>query len=540
MKAFLERHAEQVVGVLSGFDRMLFRGAIRSLAYAEGATVFLCQAGIKFTEFGDYVKRLSMRVKEASLAWGEAAGVKRLHLSSPKVSKDELARAAWQRDPARTGLIATFTSVEPCHTYELGRDPANGWLRLVRDRRPGMQVYHYFHHERFGLMHVRLSTWFPFDVHVCMNGRAWLARQMDLAGIGYRPFDNSFTGIGNGEPGDWAAAQRLMDEQLRTAWVEVLDGLMRQVHPLHAEIFAPPLDRDYYWVQAQSEWATDVTFRERATVQRLLARLTRHGLASYGPLDVVRFLGKRPRVRRDGTPLNVQNVVSNIYQHEEGTRIKHWHNDNSLKAYDKGTNLRFEETINNPADLKAYRPRHDDPDGPPVWQPLRKSVADIHRRAQVSQAGVNRMMDAYASADTTESLGELIAPLCEPVTVPGHLRADGTTTAPRRRRALQPLNPHDCSLLTAITRPEFAQNGLRNRDLCQLLFATATRPADAADSRRHCAAVSRQLSLLRAHGLLHKVPKTHRYVVPPAAHNIITTLLAARNANAIKLTQIAV
>lgn len=94
MKAFLERHAEQVVGVLSGFDRMLFRGAIRSLAHAQGATVFLCQAGIKFTEYGEYVKRLSTRVKEASLAWGEAAGVKRLHLSSPKVSKDELARAA--------------------------------------------------------------------------------------------------------------------------------------------------------------------------------------------------------------------------------------------------------------------------------------------------------------------------------------------------------------------------------------------------------------------------------------------------------------
>src|ERR1041384_6507550 len=57
----------------------------------------------------------------------------------------------------------------------------------------------------FGLMHVRLQTWLPFSIQVCVNGREWLARQMDRAGIRYTKRDNCFTYIE-----DIGAAQRLM------------------------------------------------------------------------------------------------------------------------------------------------------------------------------------------------------------------------------------------------------------------------------------------------------------------------------------------
>jgi hypothetical protein len=48
--------------------------------------------------------------------------------------------------------------------------------------------------------------------------------------------------------------------------------------------------------------------------------------------------------------------------------------------------------------------------------------------------------------------------------------------------------------------------------------------------------VTRLLRLLRAHGLLHKVPKTHRYLVSPEGRKAITALLAARDANAVSLS----
>jgi hypothetical protein len=92
----------------------------------------------------------------------------------------------------------------------------------------------------------------------------------------------------------------------------------------------------------------------------------------------------------------------------------------------------------------------------------------------------------------------------------------------------------DANLLEAVGRPQFLLNGLRNRHLRRLLFPTE--PRDAAERPRRTAAISRQLRLLRAHGLIRKVPKTHRYMVSPNGRKVITALLAARDANADFLT----
>jgi hypothetical protein len=59
-----------------------------------------------------------------------------------------------------------------------------------------------------------------------------------------------------------------------------------------------------------------------------------------------------------------------------------------------------------------------------------------------------------------------------------------------------------------VSRHEFLINGLGNRDLRRLRYGGEA--PTAADERRRSAAVTRQLRLLRAHGLLRKVPKTHR------------------------------
>jgi hypothetical protein len=53
----------------------------------------------------------------------------------------------------------------------------------VLEQRKCTHLYHYYMHQDFGLMHVRVKSWFPFTVSICLNGRNWLARQMDRAGI---------------------------------------------------------------------------------------------------------------------------------------------------------------------------------------------------------------------------------------------------------------------------------------------------------------------------------------------------------------------
>ena len=104
-------------------------------------------------------------------------------------------------------------------------------------------------------------------------------------------------------------------------------------------------------------------------------------------------------------------------------------------------------------------------------------------------------------------------------------------------RAINPHAPDDSALLEAISRGAFTLNGFRNRDLRVLLFARPARGKAERTSR--AAAVSRRLRLLRAHRLIRKVPRTHRYQLTQAGRIVVTALIAARNANTQELTKLA-
>lgn len=88
-----------------------------------------------------------------------------------------------------------------------------------------------------------------------------------------------------------------------------------------------------------------------------------------------------------------------------------------------------------------------------------------------------------------------------------------------------------------MSRGEFSLNGFRNRDLRLLLFTDAE--ASKPKQRRHAAAVSRQLALLRAHRLINKVAGTHRYHLSRQGRIIVTALIAARNVGTEQLTKLA-
>jgi len=72
-------------------------------------------------------------------------------------------------------------------------------------------IYHYQIDPDMGWMHARIQTWFPFYVHLCINGREWLARSMDRQGLQYFRQDNCFPWIQ-----DISRAQQLMDQQLES------------------------------------------------------------------------------------------------------------------------------------------------------------------------------------------------------------------------------------------------------------------------------------------------------------------------------------
>ena len=516
MTEFISRYVSSIAGTLSGFDRLVFRGSLRKIAYSFGMEGYLWANQIPLTKFGAHVNEISVLVKESALRCVQEAGRTVRYLQSSKDDKEAIARSIAREQKITEGPVCALTCVEPCWGFDVHRNRETKKLDLVQRSRKCLYVYQYWQHPVLGWLNARIETWFPFAIQICMNGRAWLAREMDLAGLRYHQQDNCFPWVA-----DWPRAQQFMNTQLQANWPELLDGIAHLLNPSHDEIFHRfPIQ--YYWSTYQSEWATDIVFRKPEDLRRLFPPFLHHGMITCSSPDVLRFLGKKLTASGE-VPGNVAaELTSDLKRRQEGVRIKHRYNDNSVKLYDKaytsvGSVLRVEMTMEDPEGFKVYRRPEGDPDAPMAWLRMRKGIADLHRRAEVSQKANDRYLDALASVDDSTSLGERVGPIQKPVLWKG-----------KRTRAMHPFHDQDKLLLEAISRGEFLINGLRNKDLQPLLYA---HPAQSNQERRQrSGAISRKLRLLRAHHLIRKVPGSYRYHVTPKGRQIAAAVIAASNA----------
>lgn len=513
-QSFLTKFGQHVTAVLCGFDRLLFQANIRVLFNPKSMEDYLLVCKVLFKDFKAFAQKWTDRIKSTAFQAAQRAGRPIKYLQDPSASKEDLARRLAREDNIQEGLIALFTAVEPCWSYSVRGDRPSKEIHLVLERRRCMHLYHYYQHRDFGLTHVRVQTWFPFTVSVCLNGREWLARQMDRAGIGYEQRDNCFVKVS-----DPKAAQALLNQQLQSDWAELLNPLLKQAHPLAAEI-GKPINQGYYWSARQTEYATDLLFKDASSLAALYPQFLHHGIRSFASPDVLRFLGK-------ACPNNFRGQVnSTLKRRPEGVRLRHTVNGNSVKVYDKqGSVLRVETTVVNPREFRVYRASERDPEQRLKWQRLRFGVADLYRRAEISQAANIRYLEALASVTGKTPLSQEATKVCRRVTVDG-----------QRFRALNPWSQEDGALLEAISRGEFAIAGLRNRDLRGLLYPHKAKPED---QRRRAAKITRKIGLLRAHGLLRKVSGTHRYHLTENGRRIVTALLAARQADVDQLTRLA-
>ena len=201
--------------------------------------------------------------------------------------------------------MCVLTCVEPCWSFEIHRNREKKKLELEPRYRKCLFLYHYWMHPVFGFMNARIQTWFPFPVQICLNGREWLARSLDKAGIEYVRADNCICRVANLE-----AAQHFLDEQLRVNWPGLLNELRRLAHPAHEAVFAncPEHARHYYWSLAESEWASDLLFHDPRDVLPLCERLVSYSLRVHGAGQVMRFriarrAAEAPDARRAWSPI---------------------------------------------------------------------------------------------------------------------------------------------------------------------------------------------------------------------------------------------
>ena len=269
------------------------------------------------------------------------------------------------------------------------------------------------------------------------------------------------------------------------------------------------------WSIRESEYSSDVLFKSRADLNRIYPSLLDHAIRTFHCGDVLRFLQRRVCFNGE--------VKSSFKVRIEGTRIKHWVQENSIKMYDKqGSVLRIEVTINHPRRWKVWRRGIHKGKRCMGWIPMRKGIADIRRRAEISRAANERYLDALSIVGQPICVHKVFDPVAKQIYRKG-----------RPFRPLHPLAPIDSGILEAVNRGNFLLHGFRNGDLRQILFpASDILPAT---KRQAQSRVSRVLSLLRAHGLVFKVSKTNRYRLTHRGLSLASTAIKLRKVNLLDL-----
>jgi hypothetical protein len=157
---------------------------------------------------------------------------------------------------------------------------------------------------------------------------------------------------------------------------------------------------------------------------------------------------------------------------------------------------------------------------------MRKSVADLHRRAEVSQQVNHRYQEALAALDTTKAVIDVVAPICRP------LRRQGL-----RCRALRPWSDEDRRLLETISRADYIAEGFTNGDVADHLY-----PGPRGDKKARARIASRvtyRIRLLRQHGLIRKVKNRRRYHVTTGGRQKLAAILIAQQATVQQLNALA-
>jgi len=507
MQAFCEKHTKKIQGVLSCFDRMLFRGYLPIMSGASMAQ-FLQSEQVNCGNLKQFLLETSERVKGHAQRMAAAAGRPYTYLPGAGVRMEQQARELAERDGIRDGLICIFAKVEPCKSFSFKYSRGDAYVNSAT--RKCLHFYYYFMEPELGLIHVQIQGWLPLRMQVFMNGHDWLARKLDAAGIGYTQCDNAFVWIE-----DLKRAQRFCDRMSSLDWPSILNTLARRVNPLMGTLLGR---MQYYWVTAQCEYSTDVMFKAPADLKELYPRLISHSTLCFGAREVLGFLGKKLDGRFRGEQLS--DLTDRFKRRLPGLRIKHRVKMNWIKMYDKaGSVLRVETVINDPTAFKVRKQVVREGAHVTEWVKMRKGVANLFRYRDVSLSANRRYLDALALVDDpTPAIRDL----------------DKITQRKRTRqgqsvRAFNPLAREDRELFAALASGGHHVRGFTNQDIRQRLKHTALLGPKRQTPQQRSARVSRLFHRLHVYGLIGKVPRSRRWRLTKQGLRVMSSAIRLRD-----------
>jgi hypothetical protein len=389
--------------------------------------------------------------------------------------KEDVAAEYRARFRGNEGLLFVGKAQEKASVFrtERRKNPTTGasYAWLYRSTAMVNQYYFYALDRDFGPFFLKFCSYFPYNAKLCINGHEYVKRQLERRGIRYEALDNGV--LSCEEP---ATLQRICDE-LSAVHIDALfrKWLRRLPHPFTSKDRAWGVRYELSILQA--EFSLTQVLDQPVTGRVFFEEVIRENL-DIGRPDQVQLIfdrkilrkGPRPTPGRFRTRVITEGVYPSLHVDYKATRIKQYHKE--------GRALRTETTINNTRDFRIGKRLHNLP-----------ALREVGFRAN------RRLLDVQRISHDC-SIGEHGFHAIQRPRVIDHQRAS----------ALRFQDDRVQTLLHALVLFRLLPNGFSNADLRERLEQLRGR-------RTTPGAITYDLRRFRLHGLIRRIPRTHRYEV---------------------------
>jgi hypothetical protein len=485
--------AEHVVFEVESIDRMYLNAYVPGLQYAAGLVAYVHrQLGLPIASTAPLA-----RITDAFVAWvhrfARDQGVPWVDFAKGQRKDDVMHEqlAVFEAAGRTEGVVFIGRAQEKTALFrtEKRRDREGKTYPWIV-RTTGMVNHFYFYcvDADFGPFFLKFCSYFPCNAKLCLNGNHWAQRQAAKAGIAFTPLDNAFAAVA-----DPAALQAICD-RLGPAQI---DALLRKWLAILPHPFSPA-DRAagyrYDLSILQAEFSLTQMLDRPVTGRVFFEQVIRDNL-DIGRPDQVSLVFDRGLIRKGprATPgqfrtrIITEGVTPSLHVYYKHTTIKQYHKE--------GRALRTETTINDTTDFG-----------------IGKRLTNLPALREIGFSANRRLLDVQRLGHDPITSSTALAAVTDPVTTPAGTRVAGLPLGRQRSHAL----------LTALLTFRLQPNGFTNRDLRALTAQLRGLPAEAVTAGQ----MTYDLRRLRLHGLITRVPHTHRYHVTDAG--LPTAIFLAR------------
>lgn len=455
---------------LEGIDRMYLNGYVPSLQTGAGFAYFLreqlqCRVPSTFM-----IAPMSKKFVAAIERFAEDEGVDLVRFERGE-RKDDRAQEYLASFEGEEGILFVGKAQEKASVFRTEKrvDPAGiKYPWLVRSTAMVNHYYFYIVDRDFGPLFIKFCSYFPYAVKLCLNGNEWLKRQLDKRGIRYEPLDNGILSCK-----DPKRVQRIADS-LDEVKIEAVfrKWLRRLPHPFSAKHRAAGYL--YRLSILQSEFSLTQVLDRPLNGRCFFEEVIRENLDIGRPSHVQLIFDRKVTRRTPGrfrTRILTDGVVPSLHVDYKASKIKQYHKQNRA--------LRTETTINDTYDFQIGRSLSN-------LSALRKIGFDANRRLLRAQSLSH---DCLIGERRFQSVSEAVV-------VDGQ-RASGLRFGDRRVLALM-----QALAVFSLESSNFRHRQLRER-VAQLLGVD---PESYGPGQ-----MTHDLRRLRLHGLIQRIPHTHRY-----------------------------